>query len=223
MQFIYAKDAGVQTLGVDNEIYKYLFKARRHKIGDLISFRNLIDQQLYSYEVASINKKEAQLLLSSQEESVLQNSKKLHLIWSVVDPKTIEKQLPFLNEMGVEKISFFYADYSQKNFKLNFDKFEKILINSSQQCGRSSIIELSIIENLEEYLEHNPNTYMLNFSSQTVNDVVENIQTVVIGCEGGFSKDEIALFEKKQVVGLNSNLILRSETATTAVAAKILL
>ncbi len=222
MQYIYDKNAGLNTLSVDNEVYKYLFRARRHKIGDEISFRNLKDGQLYNYEVVTISKKEADLALKSQQESVVEASKKLHIIWSVVDSKIIEKQLPYLNEMGVDKISFFYADYSQKNFKLNLDKYEKILINSSQQCGRSSIIRLNTIDSLENYLISHPKVYMLNFSKNSLSSV-SDIQTIVIGCEGGFSKSEVALFNQEKIIGLNSNLILKSETAITAVAAKILL
>lgn len=222
MQFIYSPDASSQTLNVDSEIYKYLFKARRHKIGDLISFRNLEDSYLYSYEVMNVSKRDALLQLKSKEDKIVEAKHKLHLIWSVVDSKTIEKQLPYLNEMGVDCISFFYADYSQKSFKLNFDKYKKVLINSSQQCGRSSIIKLDMIDDLEEYLENEPESYMLNFSSLNISDV-PNIQRVVIGCEGGFSDNEIKLFNKENIVGLNSSLILKSETAITAATAKILL
>lgn len=218
MQFLYSPEVGNDVLTIHSEQHKYLFKVRRHQIGDTLSFRNLKDSCLYVYEVLNITKKDATLQLISNEEKIIESAQKLHIIWSVVDPKTIEKQLPYLNEIGVDKISFYYADYSQKNFKLNFEKFEKILINSSQQCGRSSIIKLDVIKDLSVYTE----AYMLNFS-QILIDEVKDIQTIFIGCEGGFSKNEVESFNKDRIVGLNSNLILRSETAVTAVAAKILL
>lgn len=218
MQFLYSPEVGTDVLTIYSEQHKYLFKVRRHQIGDKLSFRNLKDSCLYVYEVLNITKKDATLQLISNEEKIIESAQKLHIIWSVVDPKTIEKQLPYLNEIGVDKISFYYADYSQKNFKLNFEKFEKILINSSQQCGRSSIIKLDVIKDLSVYTE----AYMLNFS-QILIDKVKDIQTIFIGCEGGFSKNEVESFNKDRIVGLNSNLILRSETAVTAVAAKILL
>lgn len=220
MQFIYDESCGNEQLSVEADIYKYLFKARRHKVEDEISFRNLKDANLYTYKVSAISKKEALLSLEKQEEKRVEHCDKLHIIWSVVDPKTIEKQLPYLNEIGVDKLSFYYADYSQKNFKLNFDKFEKILINSSQQCGRSSIIQLEQLDSLAEVLKYNNDVYALNFSSNTID---EKISTIVIGCEGGFSPNELKLFNEEKIVGLNSNLILRSETAITAVASKILL
>lgn len=222
MQFVYSEVCGSESLTIDTDIYKYLFKARRHKVEDVIAFRNLKDHSLYFYKVISVSKKEACLHLESCEEKVIEASKKLHLIWCVVDPKTIEKQLPYLNELGVDKISFVYGDYSQKNFKLNFDKFEKIVINSCQQCGRSSFISFEHFENLQSALSLYPDAYMFNFSPNKV-DEVGDIQSIVVGCEGGFSQREIELFDEKRVVGIDSPLILRSETAASALAAKLIL
>lgn len=221
MQFVYDRACGDENLTVDGDIYKYLFKARRHKVDEVISFRNLQNSYIYFYKVITISKKEAILQLDSKVEKIVESSKKLHIIWCMVDTKTVEKQLPYLNELGVDKISFIYCDYSQKNFKPNFEKFEKILINSSQQCGRSSIITLNMIDSLEEFLIANNNTYMLNFSEKNIS-AVDDIQTIIVGCEGGFSLDEIEKFDKEKIVGLNSKLILKSETAITAIASKIL-
>ena len=221
MQFVFSHDAKESSLIIRDDIYKYLFKARRHKLNDLILFRNLKDNNIYTYEVFNILKKEAVLNLIKSEELIIESKKQLHILWSVVDPKTIEKQLPYLNEIGVDKISFFYADYSQKNFKLNFDKFEKILINSSQQCGRSSFIKLELVPSLNDFLKTYPDTYVLNFSCKNVKDF--DVNTIAIGCEGGFSKEELSLFEENRVIGLNTNLILRSETAISSVSSLLLL
>lgn len=222
MQFIYLKEAGENNFFVKDDIYKYVIKARRSKVGDILSFRNLNDNNLYKYKLTLINKKDAQFNLTSFEEKIVEQNKKLNIIWAVVDSKTIEKQLPYLNEIGVEQITFFYGDYSQHSFKLNFDKYEKILTNSSQQCGRSSIIKLKFIDSLDEVLKKDSNIYALNFSSNLISNN-QDISTIVIGCEGGFSKKELEKFDSNKIVGLNSNLILRSETAITVISSKILL
>ena len=125
--------------------------------------------------------------------------------------------------MGVEKITFIYADYSQKNFKINIEKLEKILINSSSQCGRSNIIKLEVSKSLEDFLKENEKVYFLDFSTICIDDKKNEIKTLVIGCEGGFSQKEREKFNKDFVVGFNSNLILRSETAIISAGAKILL
>jgi 16S rRNA (uracil1498-N3)-methyltransferase len=223
MQFTYDEFCGTDILEIKDDVYNYLIKARRHKIDDEIYFRNLKDNNIYLYKINNIDKKRAILNLISSEEKILLNEKKLHLGWCVVDPKTVEKYITSLNEMGVEKITFIYADYSQKNFKINIEKLEKILINSSSQCGRSNIIKLEVSKNLEQFIKENENVYFLDFSRVCINDKKDDIKTLVIGCEGGFSKNERERFNIENIVGFDSNLILRSETAIVSAGAKILL
>jgi 16S rRNA (uracil1498-N3)-methyltransferase len=223
MQFTYDEFCGSEILEIKDEVYNYLIKARRHKIDDEIYFRNLKENNIYLYKLNFIDKKKAVLNLISSEEKIVLNDNKLHLGWCVVDPKTIEKYIASLNEMGVDKITFIYADYSQKNFKINIEKLEKILINSSTQCGRSNIIKLETSKNLEQFMKENSDVYFLDFSELSIEHKKDEINTLVIGCEGGFSKNEREKFNESFVVGFNSNLILRSETAIISAGAKILL
>jgi 16S rRNA (uracil1498-N3)-methyltransferase len=223
MQFTYDEFCGKEILEIKDEVYNYLIKARRHKIDDEIYFRNLKDNYIYLYKLNFIDKKKAILELISSEEKILLNENKLHIGWCIVDPKTIEKFIPSLNEMGVEKITFIYSDFSQKNFKINIEKLEKILISSSTQCGRSNIIKLDVCKNLEQFMKENNDAYFLDFSDVYVDEKSKHIKTLVIGCEGGFSKKERETFKKDFIVGFKSNLILRSETAVISAGAKILL
>lgn len=223
MQFTYDENCGKDVLFVENEVYRYLFKARRHKIGDKIPFRNLKDSKLYLYEVINIDRRKASLNLVSSEEKIVENKRVLHLVWCMVEPKTVEKSITSLNEMGLKKITFIQCEYSQKNFKQNFEKLEKILINSSSQCGRSSIIELDTCDSLELFLKKTPNSYILDFSDTSIDEKKDNIETIILGCEGGFSQTERDIFDKSKIVGFNSSLILRSESAATAIASKILI
>lgn len=223
MQFTYDEFCGSDILEIKDEVYNYLIKARRHKIDDEIYFRNLKDENIYLYKLSFIDKKKALLDLLSKEEKILVNEKKLHIGWCVIDPKTVEKYITSLNEMGVDKITFIYSDFSQKNFKINIDKLQKILINSSCQCGRSDIIKLEISKNLEQFVKENENVYFLDFSNTSITDKKDEIKTLVIGCEGGFSQKEREKFNKDFVVGFDSNLILRSETAVISACSKIIL
>ncbi|MGJ0312381.1 16S rRNA (uracil(1498)-N(3))-methyltransferase [Aliarcobacter cryaerophilus] len=223
MQFIYDKNAKNELLKIEDENYNYIVKARRHKLDDILDFRNLEDDFLYSYKISQIDKKSLFLNLLKKEEKIIENSKKIHLAWCVVDPKTIYENIASLNELGVDKITFVYSDFSQKNFKINFEKLEKILINSSSQCGRSSIIKLDIYKNIDTFIKDNPDTYFLDFSQTSIDSKVLDIKTFMIGTEGGFSKRERELFNKNFVVGFSSNLILKSQTAIISATSKIIL
>ncbi|UYF43557.1 16S rRNA (uracil(1498)-N(3))-methyltransferase [Aliarcobacter cryaerophilus] len=223
MQFIYDKNAKNELLKIEDENYNYIVKVRRHKLYDILDFRNLEDDFLYSYKISQIDKKSLFLNLLKKEEKIIENSKKIHLAWCVVDPKTIYENIASLNELGVDKITFVYSDFSQKNFKINFEKLEKILINSSSQCGRSSIIKLDIYKNIDTFIKDNPDTYFLDFSKTSIDSKVLDIKTLMIGTEGGFSKRERELFNKNFVVGFSSNLILKSQTAIISATSKIIL
>ena len=223
MQFIYDKNAKNELLKIEDENYNYIIKARRHKLDDILDFRNLEDDFLYSYKISQIDKKSLSLNLLKKEEKIIENSKKLHLAWCVVDPKTIYENIASLNELGVDKITFVYSDFSQKNFKINFEKLEKILINSSSQCGRSTVIKLDICKNIDTFIKENPDTYFLDFSKTSINSKVSDIKTLMVGTEGGFSKRERELFKEDFIVGFSTNIILKSQTAIISAASKIII
>jgi len=220
--YLYNTEAGISQLSLEGDDHRYIFKVRRHKVDDTLYLRNLRDGLLHRYLITYIDKQSVHLLL--QESSVLEVKAKhsLHIGWCVIDPKSVEKVLPSLNEMGVEKITFIYCKRSQKSFKLDFKRLEKILLNSSQQSGRSEMMKLEIAKDLQQFLADNPESKMLNFSENNVIGT-PTIDTIVIGCEGGFQEDEVVLFDTQCIVGLDTPLVLKSESAVCAVASKILL
>ena len=222
MQYLHHKEAGEESLLLKDDAHRYIFKVRRHRKGESIALRNLQDETIYYYKIAQLDKKEAYLLLENSETLAIKAKKKLHIGWCVIDPKSIEKLLPTLNEIGVESITFIYCKRSQKSFKLDFTRFEKILLNSSQQSGRSEMMRLDVVESLELFVEQYPNSVALNFSDNFLENG-SDIETIVVGCEGGFSDDEISMFDKEHTVGLDSPLILKSESAVCAVACRVLL
>ena len=223
MQFVYHIDAGIENLVVDGELHKYLFKVRRKDSKSDLEFRNLKDKNLYTYEVINVSKRDANLKLINIEEKNVEPQTPLHIGWCKIDFKSIEKVIASLNEMGIYKITFIECEYSQRNSKINFEKLERLLINSSQQCGRSSKIILESCASLEIFKIQYPDSYMFNFSSNHIDDSANDIKTIILGCEGGFSTDELENFDSSKIVGINSNLILRSESAASVIASKILL
>jgi len=222
MLYLYNTQAGQASLTLEGDEHRYIFKVRRHKLDDTLYLRNLEDGLLHRYLITQINKRIVHLVL--QESSILdvKASKSLHLGWCMIDPKSIEKILPSLNEIGVEKITFIYCKRSQKSFKLDFKRLKKILLNSSQQSGRSQMMTLEMNESLADFLKEYPNAKMLNFSENNFISSTD-IDTIVIGCEGGFHKEEAALFDTKNIIGFDTPLVLKSESAVCAVASQVLL
>jgi len=222
MQFIYHEFAGENSLKIEGELYKYIFKVRRFNSESNLLLRNLRDKNIYHYTVSDIDRRKATLELLKSEEKIIEPKKSLHIAWCIIDPKSVEKYIASLNELGVAKITFIYCEYSQKQYKPNLEKLEKLLINSSQQCGRSSIIELETCSSLEEFVKENPDSYMFNFSSNNIHTAKNDIKTIIVGCEGGFSSKEVSAFAKEKIVGIDNELILKSETATLSIAGILL-
>ena len=221
MQFVYHEKAGESPLNVELREYEHLFKVRRMGVGTHSFWRNLNDDALYEYALEHIGKKEAILELLDIKQSPIVPLKSLHVAWCVIDPKVIEKTLPMLNELGVERLSFVYAEFSQKNHKLDYDRMRRILINSCQQCGRSTKMILEEFSSLSTYFKAYPHSSILDFSEVKL-DTNTAINSILIGPEGGFSTKEREVFHQKHIVGLTCNTILRSETAVVSVASKIL-
>ncbi|MDD3323546.1 MAG: 16S rRNA (uracil(1498)-N(3))-methyltransferase [Sulfurospirillaceae bacterium] len=222
MQFVYHEKAGEKSLVVDASEYAHILKVRRTKIGDILSWRNLRNDTIHDYKAVEINKKNATWELVGSKELSTCADKKFVLGWCVVEPKIIEKTLPMFNEMGLSKIVFVYADFSQKQFKIDLERARRILINSSQQCGRSDLLEIEILESVEAYLKKYPKSAVLNFSDNKISQSL-HVESLLVGPEGGFSKKELQIMRQKEVFGLDCPLILRSETAAIAICAKVLL
>ena len=222
MIYLYNQDAGSQQIDLTGDDHRYIFKVKRHRVGEDIRLRNLEDGKLYTYSILSIDKKSAILLLQGSETSEVVARKNLHLGWCVIDTKSIEKVLPTLNELGVDKVSFIYCERSQKSFKVDIDRYKKILLNSSQQSGRSVEMSLDIYDSLENFLVDNQNSYLLNFSDKKITKETK-IDTIVIGCEGGLTSAEIEMFDSGKIIGLDTSMVLKSESAATSVSSLILL
>ncbi|MBT8344202.1 MAG: 16S rRNA (uracil(1498)-N(3))-methyltransferase [Sulfurovum sp.] len=222
MLYLYHKEAGQPQITLLGDEHRYIFKVRRHKVDDTLYLRNLEDGLLHRYFITFLDKRSVNLELQESQTLEIKAKVPLHIGWCVIDSKNIEKVLPSLNEMGVDKITFIYCKRSQKSFKVDFKRLEKILLNSSQQSGRSEMMKLEMADDLESFLKLNPESKMLNFSENKV-DSQEHIETIVIGCEGGFHQDEEALFKSENIIGFDTPLVLKSESAVCGVAGKILL
>ncbi len=223
MVFTFYNDAGLGTIELKGESFKYLVKVRRHKVGDSLAFRQYKERDiLYIYCIESLDGRRATLKLQESRKESIKSEKKLHIGWCLIDPKSIEKVLAQLNESGVDKITFITCKRSQKNFRLDFERFYRILDASSQQCGRSDMMQFATCNSVEEFLQKYPDTAIFDFAGTPLSKT-QDIATVLIGCEGGFSQEERQLFVTNRLFRFKTPMVLRSETAVVAVSNKVLL
>lgn len=223
MIYIFDENAGNDVLTLKGELYKYLIKVRRHKLGDEIAFRDEENiKMLYTYKVDAVEPKKIVLSLLNSQEYEVKAKKDLHIGWCKIDAKSVEKVLPSLSEIGVSKITFIECERSQRNLKLDFKRFDRILHASMQQCGSTQKIEFEVSSSLKEFVSKHPDAKVFDFVEKTL-DEVEDISIVIIGCEGGFSNEEKEFLKSLEVFRLDTPLVLRSESAVMAVSSKVLL
>ena len=221
--YILHENAAKAHLTLKGDLHKYLIKVRRHEEGNELSMRNKDDiTTLHKYKIVSVDGRSLDLELISSKIDEVKSEKELHIAWCVIDLKSIEKVLPSLSEIGVSKISFIYCDRSQKNFKLDFKRLDRIVEASMQQSGRTSIVEFDTYKNIAAFIAAFPDTKVFDFTDNILSGDSE-FKRVLIGCEGGFSKDEKELLKSQEVFRLDTPMVLRSESAVMAVASKILL
>jgi 16S rRNA (uracil1498-N3)-methyltransferase len=223
LTYILLEETPTELLFLKGELFKYLVKVRRHGVGDKLYFRTKENmEELYLYQVKTIENRSLELEKISCEVKVVASKVLLHIGWCVIDMKSIEKVLPSLSEIGVNKISFISCDRSQKNFKHDMKRLKRILEASMQQCGRSTYIEFDVYKNIEDFIKEFPQTKVFDFAKKTI-DQYRDIETVLVGCEGGFSPSEKEFLQSQDVFRLDTPMVLRSESAVMAVASKILL
>ena len=223
MIYLFNENAGKESFSIKGEDFKYLIKVRRHAVGDALGFRNKEDiKTLHIYKLTNIEPRSATFELISSKILEIKAKKELHIGWCVIDSKSVEKVLAALNEVGVSKITFIYCERSQKNFKADFKRYERIIEASNQQCGRTELMEFAICKNIELFIEENPDTKVFDFTDKML-ECENGFKTVLIGCEGGFSPKEKEFLKNQEVFRLDTSMVLRSESAALAVASKILL
>lgn len=225
MIFFYHPQAGERELICRDDQYHSLVRVRRVREGDSLQLQNCMDSKEHDYLVTEIQKKQIILTLQSSQKGVRTNKQKthIHLGWGICDAKTVYSTLPFLNQLGVGKISFVACSRSQGNIVLSDEKIQKILISSCEQSGRSTFMQWEYIS-IAEYMKKYPESYISDFNgAEWKENELSAQKSVLVGPEGGFTEEERNMFKKERIRSLNTSLVLKSETACITLASSVLL
>ena len=195
---------------------KYLKSVMRLKINDNFSLFNKGGE--WNTKIISINKG----IVEFQVQNRLRQSNKEREIWLVFTPiksNYFNFMLQKATEIGVTKLFPITTERTIVR-KINEDRINKILIESSEQSNRLTVPSMEKIQKLEKFLDDNKNINLIFGDLNTHSKKIEFKDppkpiAVLIGPEGDFSENErakILKFHDVQSIKLNDN-ILRSETA----------
>lgn len=179
------------------EEFVHAVKVTRHKVGYfLILFGN--DGYDYYGKVTDIS---SDALYAEITERVLNDSETVRpvILYAAVG-KDFDTVVQKAVELGVKKIVPFFSERTNID-KVNLPRLKKIVFESSKQCGRSCLAEITAPINFAQAVEEAKNGNAVMFyefererkisSAEWDNEQPVN---VFIGAEGGFSEAEKQLF-----------------------------
>lgn len=207
-----------------SEIYYHLTKVLRARVEDSVEFCDL-DGNCYQYIISAINASEISF---DRVGDVLLNRElhnKVILAVSFLKNNNFELILQKAVEIGVSDIIAFESKRTVIKANNFSDKkilrFEKIILEASEQSKRSCIPKLHVLS-FGELAKFKCSNKLVAFeecsadgSNLLLNNLQENEDTlVVVGPEGGFDQSEIDFLQSNdfKVVSLGKR-ILRAETA----------
>jgi 16S rRNA (uracil1498-N3)-methyltransferase len=154
------------------------------------------------------------------------SSLRLTLAMSLIKKDNFEWVIEKGTELGVSEFVPIISERSEKK-NLNMERARKILIEATEQSGRSFIPEVKEPIALEDFLNTEKRgmiVFHTEGSSLDEEDISKTADVVAfVGPEGGWSEKEIEMFRERgaAVVKLHSP-ILRAETAAVAISTLLL-
>ncbi|MGL4617202.1 MAG: 16S rRNA (uracil(1498)-N(3))-methyltransferase [Mycoplasmoidaceae bacterium] len=205
-------------LSIEDQLH--IKKSLRKKIGDKIfCFDNLNE---YETIITSIDKLKLRIINKKELKNNILN---LNIYLGVIDKNNFELAVRKLNEINCKSITPVMFKRSQKNIKLNYDRLNKIISESSKQCFRHIDLELNKIISFNELLNQIGNNNFNILAHQGAkkiflfDDIKYNDKiNLIIGPEGGFSTNELEKLKNSCSFLKLTETILKSETAAIYLA-----
>ena len=161
------------------------------------------------------------------------------LVQSLLKGEKLEWVLQKATELNVDTIYLVstancVAKYDDKKLQSKVSRWEKIMLEAAQQCGRNQLPTLVVGETLSQVLEIEGDALKLvayeNEDGHTIKSALQSVHTnqtitdilICIGPEGGYQEKEInAIIESGGKSVSLGNTILRAETAAIGSLAMI--
>lgn len=176
------------------------------------------------YNIAEITDREAHLQLVTDYVRKTP-SKEIYLFWSLLKKDKNDWVLQKCTELGVSHFIPLLAERSEKT-GFNAERSLKIVIEASEQCGRSDIPSvrepMTVLKAIEDYAQK-VHLYICEQDGPDQARTDSEPAGILIGPEGGWSDKEKQQFVDAKIAHLNlHDFTLRAETACVAAATKLI-
>lgn len=199
----------------------YLIKVMRRTVGDKLRLFNENNGEWFA-EVLVENKRECEVRCLEQMRPP-QKSGAIHVIFSPVRKHRLEDFIIKGVELGATDFHPVITDHTQIH-NINYDRLNKLIIESAEQCERISLPKVHTIITLPELLNRWDKTHEIlacverSQGVQTISSApyryLEDV-AFIVGPEGGFSqKEKELLLSSDSIIPIAlGDDILRVETA----------
>ena len=220
MNVFYLPNAQIGTISFPEEESKHIVKVLRMKEGDGFCVTDG-NGSLYDAELIDAHPKRAMANLSNQREGYDIRNFKVSI--AIAPTKLNERTEWFLEkatEIGVDEVKLF-ASYHSERRVANVDRFKKIVVSAMKQSVKSKMPLVEDMVSFDKLVKQNYDGQ--KFIAWIDDDVKEQLcdlykkgenALVLIGPEGDFSKEEVALAKENGFVPVSlGEARLRTETA----------
>ena len=209
------------------ETYRHVARSLRSKVGEKLL---LIDENQIQYETAIENISSNEIVCKIEKEYLSSRDLSFDL-YLAQSPLRSDAQLTIMEkatELGVRGVYPVITDncaLAKSVLYKKHEKWQKVMFEASKQCERAKIPECYKPTTLESLLEQNFDKVLVLAERSTEITLKEYMTKnpinkgdkvlLIIGPEGGFSKEEIELLDKYNIKPtLLGDSILRTETAS---------
>lgn len=209
----------VAVPATDKQVH-YLYHVMRRSVSDEILLFNGQDGEWIA-RIDELNKKKGIFVPISQTRAQT-NEAGAVLAVALIKKDCFDFILQKATELGVKKIIPLITDRTVIH-QLSLDRANLIVTEAAEQCERLTIPDIEKPQLLKAFLNTaSPETlvYLSERGESTTTLNCDKNICFIIGPEGGWSPEELQLFEHKKISALNlGQLILRAETAAISILA----
>lgn len=203
----------------DEKLLNQWLRVLRYKIGDSLVLFNDNEERLYKISEIEYPHSVKLQMITELERTI--PKRRVIVLWTILKKDKNDWVLQKCTELGVREFVPVLSERGEK-IGFNLDRAKKIVIEASEQCGRSDIplIREPILlhEAMKEYQDLP--LYVCEQGGMDPNDINSDEVAVLIGPEGGWSDEEKNQFNEKNIQHLGvSSFTLRAETAAVVSAA----
>ena len=227
--FISSKNVNKNTVKItDEELLNHLVNALRINKGEKLL---LFDENKIRYEtvVISVSKKEVETKIEKKYPSKRFLKLDISLACSILKSDGFYELISGVTQLGISALYPLYTDNSvpsKSQIENKTKKWQKISDEAVKQCERADFMTVYPTLTIQNF-DYSKFDKIIVFSEleqkNTLKQIIKNNVKkedkilVIIGPEGGFSKNEFEFFEKEKFLSAKiSNLILKAQTACIA-------